>query len=487
MLMKKANIHVTTTTKIGKISPLIYGHFAEHIGGVIYDGIWVGKNSEIPNIEGYRADVLDAFKKVRPSVIRWPGGCFAETYNWRDGIGEERPTRLSWWTSQDGLYETNEFGLHEFIGFCRLVGAEPYIAINTTSMTPMDARDLVDYCNSPRGTTSLAIQREKNGSPEPFAIKYFGIGNENWGGGGTMSAEQYAYEYRKYSATVRNADKNAILVAGGANYHSDEWAKTFLSYLKESYGTPVAMDAFSFHYYFSGKDDVNFSEQEWTETVESAQKTESFIKRLTDIIDAAGLEKKPELYIDEWGAMYKSGVGAKEKNQLFRQQCTMRDAVVSALTLNLFNNYAAMIKMANVAQISNCLTSLFLTDGKAFLKTPVYHIFDMFSSHQDAEALLSEALDKEISVSASEKDGSITVTLANLSCCEDKEINLLIDGNNARIGEITLLSANNPCSINDFDEPNRISPKTETASLQTAIVLPRASVVKISLKREEKE
>jgi len=480
--MKKINLSIKTGEKIGCISPLIYGHFAEHIGGVIYDGIWVGKNSNIPSIYGYRVDVLEAFKKISPSVIRWPGGCFAETYSWRDGIGESRPTRLSWWTNQDGLYETNEFGLHEFVGFCRLVGAEPYIAINTTSMTPMDARDLVDYCNSPKGSTTLAKEREKNGSPEPFGIKYFGIGNENWGGGGTMSAEQYAYEYRKYSAVVRNADKNAVLVAGGANFHSDEWAKTFLSYLTESYGTPVAMDAFSFHYYFSGNDDVSFSEQEWKQTVESALRTEDFIKRLTDIIEKSGIEKKPELYIDEWGAMYKKGVGAKEKNQLYRQQCTMRDAVVSALTLNLFNNYSDIVKMANVAQISNCLTSLFLTDGEKFLKTPVYHVFDMFKEHQGADAIKVDFEDNELSVSASVKEEKLTVTVANLSCFEEKRISLFADIVAEKRGELTLLSAEELCDVNSFDTPDRISPKTEIVDLSKPIPLPRASVIKITLK-----
>ena len=484
--MKNTQINVSLNKKIGEISPLIYGHFAEHIGGVIYDGIWVGKNSDIPNVDGYRLDVVEAFRKIKPSVIRWPGGCFAETYNWRDGIGKGRPVRTSWWTSQDGRYETNEFGLHEFIGFCRLVGAEPYISINTTSMTPLDARDLVDYCNSPCGTTTLAAQREKNGAAEPFNVKYFGIGNENWGGGGTMSAEQYAYEYRKYSAVVRNAARDAVLVAAGANFHSDEWSKIFLSYLTESYGTPVAIDAFSFHYYFGGKDDVNFSEDEWKETVDSALKTEDFLKRLSDIIDKSGLEKKPELYIDEWGAMYKNGVDAKNKNQLFRQQCSMRDAVVSALTLNLFNNYSATVKMANVAQISNCLTALFLTDGKNFLKTPVYHVFDMYKEHQGAAAVKVDSDDTELSVSASLSGEILTVTAANLSYYDEKNISLLIDGISQETADVTLLTAGGPCYINSFDEPDRITPKSEKLNLNKGITLPRASVVKITLKIGER-
>lgn len=184
--MKKTKIRVMINEQIGDISPLIYGHFAEHIGGVIYGGIWVRKNSSIPNVNGLRLDIIEKLKLISPSVIRWPGGCFAECYDWRDGIGEDRPIRPSLWTRDDGLYERNEFGTHEFMELCALVGAEPYLAVNVTSQTPMDARNWMDYCNSPAGKTTLALEREKNGSKEPFDVKFIGVGNEYWGGGGNI-------------------------------------------------------------------------------------------------------------------------------------------------------------------------------------------------------------------------------------------------------------------------------------------------------------
>jgi len=465
---------------IGKISPLIYGHFIEHIGGVVYGGIWVGKNSKVPNINGFRLDIVNKLREISPAVIRWPGGCFAEVYNWRDGVGQKRPIRPSWWTFKDGLYENNEFGTHEFIDFCSLVGAEPYLAVNATSLTPMDARNWVDYCNSPVGTSDLALEREKNGSPEPFNVKFFGIGNENWGGGGTMTAMQYALEYRKYSCVLRNIAPEAKLVAAGANFHSDEWARTFLSGMKECYGTPPALDAISLHYYFPGNDDVDFSKEEWDFTIAGARKTEDYIKKLIKLIEDAELKNEVKLYIDEWGAMYGNGIGAKEKNQLYRQEATMRDAVVTALSLNIFNNYADRVEMANIAQLANCLSSLFLTDGDKCITTPIYHVFDMYKEHKAATAVSIRCDDGEISASASITGSKITVTLANLSYSEDKKIMLDIE-KEVKSAELTLLSADDPHDVNDFDAPDRIIPRKVDYIKNAPILLPKASVIKLTL------
>ncbi len=479
--MKKSKITVKINEQIGTISPLIYGHFAEQIGGVIYGGIWVGKDSSIPNANGLRLDMLEKLKRIAPSVIRWPGGCFAECYDWRDGIGERRPVRPSWWTRDDGLYESNEFGTHEFMELCALVGAEPYLAVNVTSRTPMDARNWIDYCNAPTGATTLAKEREKNGSKEPFDVKFIGVGNENWGGGGTMCAEQYAWEYRKYATVLRNISPKAKLIAGAANYHSIHWAKTFLECIKEGYGTPVQVDGISFHYYFTGGDDVDFDEGGWNGLIENAKKTEHHIKELIDLLGEQGKQGQIKLYIDEWGAMYGSGVDAKEKNQLFRQQATMRDAVAAAIGLNIFNNYCNAVEMANIAQLTNCLSSLFLTDEKKCIETPIYHVFDMFQSHQGAKAFRVECDDEDISASASHKDGKILLTFANLSYSEDKELSIDLADINADQATLTLLSSNDLNAYNDFQAPDRITPTRIEISLSDGIVIPRGSVAAISI------
>ena len=190
--MKK--LYLMYPQKKGKIAPEVYGHFTEHIGGVFYDGLWVGKDSEIPNVKGFRKEIIDKLRAIKAPVVRWPGGCYAEVYDWRDGIGEERPSRISWWTTWDNRYEPNTVGTHEFMDFCEAVGAAAYIASNLTSVTPLHARNWMDYCLSPRGTTALAKEREKNGHPEPFNVPFWGVGNENWGGGGNMEPEYYAME-----------------------------------------------------------------------------------------------------------------------------------------------------------------------------------------------------------------------------------------------------------------------------------------------------
>lgn len=474
-----------TDKKIGTISPLLYGHFAEHIGGVIYDGLWVGKDSEIPNIHGFRLDLIEKLKRISPSVIRWPGGCFAETYDWRDGIGDDRPVRPTWWTRQDGLYENNAFGTHEFMELCTLVGAEPYLAINATSLTPMDARNWVDYCNSPAGTTTLAAQREKNGAKDPFDVKFLGIGNENWGGGGTMCAAQYAWEYRKYATIVRNAAPNAKIIAGAANQHSIQWTEAFLETLNETYGTPVQVDAISHHYYFSDAEDVGFSKEGWDKLIGKAKKIEEDIQTLIALLEKEGRRDQIKIYLDEWGSMHSKGVNAKEKNQLFRQQVTQRDAVAVALTFNIFHRYCYAVEMANIAQLVNCLSSLFLTDGEKCIETPVYHVFDMYRAHQGAEAVQVDTSDSEISVSASVKDGGMLLTLANLSFSEDKEISLNLGPDWSSCGTAVMLCPESPLDYNDFDAPDRVHPVQQKCDIRHPIALPRGAVVAVSVRERE--
>lgn len=480
--MGKSKVCIFTDQPIGTIAPEIYGHFAEHIGGVVYDGIWVGKNSPIPNVEGFRKELVEKFRAISPSVIRWPGGCFAEVYNWRDGVGENRPVRPSWWTKMDTRYETNEVGTHEFVRFCELVGAKPYFAVNITSLTPSDARDWVDYCTSPRGSTTLAKEREKNGHAEPFVIPYWGIGNENWGGGGTMTAAQYALRYRYYATVLHNVTGKSKLVAGACSVHSDRWAEAFATCLEEKAGTPVPVHAVSLHHYCSGGDALAFDKNDWETLLKSAQEMEGYITRHREIF-AAHNRKDIKLYIDEWGCMHPKGSEVSQEKYLYEQQSTMRDAVIAAYNLNLFNNNCDFVKMANIAQIVNCLHALFLANGEKFTLTPTYYVYDMFKNHQGAECMKTSVDDEKLSVSASKKGDVWTITLANLSCEDDKQIELSLLGFDGKVRSITAttLGDGDMHAHNTFEQPNAVLPNVKKAYISQPIVLPKASVVSLEV------
>ena len=425
--MKK--IYLVYPSKKGTIAPEIYGHFTEHIGGVIYDGIWVGKDSEIPNIKGFRKDIIEKLKKIKAPVIRWPGGCYAETYDWRDGIGENRPTRKNWWYYQDKRTEPNEVGTHEFMDFCEAVGAKAYFAANLTTSTPLHIRNWMDYCLSPKGSTTLSEERAQNGHPEPFNIPFWGVGNENWGGGGNMTPDFYANEFRRYSTIMQNMDGDVELYACGANGEDFDWTDGVMRNLRSFLKT---MHGYSIHYYCGfgvDEDPVNFTADGWNKLIKQAALMEDIIKRNWNIICGYGMEKYSKLVIDEWGCWHKEGSGPSKGANLFEQQSTMRDAMVTALTLNIFNNHCDKIRMANVAQLVNNLHALFLSAGENCITTPSYHVFDMYTEHQGAVAIETvipenDVLESSLSVSASVKDNKTLITIGNLSCTEDVEFTL---------------------------------------------------------------
>lgn len=480
-------IYVVAPEKIGHVNPEIYGHFSELIGGVFYDGMWVGKNSAVPNIRGFRKDLVEKLKAIKPAVLRWPGGCFAETYNWRDGIGDNRPVRPNWWTFQDGRYERNEVGIHEFMDLCDIIGAKAYIAVNITSITPMEARNFMDYCLSPRGATTLALEREANGHAEPFDIAYWGIGNENWGGGGNMTPEYYALEYRRFATVLKNICGNrSKLILGGADASDYNWTHGIMRTLENCYTT---VDGMSFHYYCrEGGDAVNYNSDEWYKLIGNAMRIDELIKRHYSITVGHGMQNKAKLVIDEWGCWHPDASGPSKGYNLYEQQSTMRDAVIAALTLNTFNNYSNIIMMANVAQICNNIQSLFLAGGDKCIVTPTYHVFDMFKDHQGGEALRvviedNDELESKLSASATEKEGMLTVTLANLSYDNDAEVELSVLGHNGEMGkcEVTVLAADDVHSHNTFEKPCTVVPCCKAVDSNEKIKVPHGSVVKISM------
>ena len=476
-------IYLMYPKKIGTIAPEIYGHFAEHIGGVMYDGLWVGKDSKIPNIKGFRKDIIERLRAIKAPVIRWPGGCYAETYDWRDGIGKERPVRLNWWTVYDGRFEPNEVGTHEFMDLCEAVGAKAYLAANLTSVTPLHIRNWMDYCHSPKGSTALALEREKNGHPEPFDVAYWGVGNENWSGGGNMTPEFYANECRRYAKLMRNVTVEPELYICGENATDFDWTDGVMRNLRNS---EKHLDGYSMHYYCVNETDpLKFTGEEWDMLIEMAVKMEDIIIRNWNIICGYDMQDCAKLVIDEWGCWHPDGSGPSKGYNRHEQQNTMRDAMVAALTLNIFNNHCDKIRMANVAQVVNNLHSLFLAGGENCVATPTYYVFDMYKEHQGADTIQTvvtnnEEITSSVSVSASVKDGKTTVTIGNLSYKEDVEIFLEGVGENlAEVAKAKLLYADDIHSHNTFEQPYAVIPKDIEIDLRKQFTIPKAGIISI--------
>jgi len=490
--MKK--IYLVYPKKLGTIAPEIYGHFSEHIGGVFYDGLWVGRDSDIPNIRGFRKDLVEKLRAINPPVLRWPGGCYAEIYDWRDGIGENRPMRPNWWTPNDNRYESNEVGTHEFLDLCEMIGAKPYFAANITAVTPMHLRNWMDYCLSPRGTTTLALEREANGHPEPYVIPFWGVGNENWGGGGGMRPEYYADEFRRYSEVMGNiADIPAIrdnhggpieLYACGNCADDYHWTHGFVASTVRS---NRKMRGFAMHYYCgSAGDPLTFTEVEWTQMMVQAQRMEEIILRNWNIICGHNMQEYCKLVVDEWGCWHPDGSGPSKGYNLFEQQSTMRDAMVTALTLNIFNRHCDKVRMANAAQLVNNLHCCFLAGGENCITTPTYHVFAMYKDHQGAEAIDAVVTENDdfassISVSASVKDGKTLVTIGNLSCTEDVEI--LLEGVGlafAAKGTARLLANEDMHAHNTFGAPETVVPVEFEFDPTQPLTIPKAGIVALS-------
>ncbi|MFH5183468.1 alpha-N-arabinofuranosidase [Paenibacillus sp. TAB 01] len=501
-------IGIRLDEEIGRIHPHIYGHFVEHLGGVVYDGIWVGEDSDIPNIKGFRQELVEKLKEIQPAVIRWPGGCFAETYDWRDGIGprEQRPVTVNWWYMNDGKIESNQVGSHEFVEFCRLVSAEPYFAVNATTTTVLEARNWIEYCNMEQGMTTLALKREKNGSPEPFNVKYWGLGNENWGGGGCMTPEDYCHIYRKYAIISKSVGPELQFIACGPYEGIPEWTEKFWAKYKEMYtvGRIAPMYGYSLHYYVTNTgamgSELEYTGPQWYEMMRVGLDIEPFLQSQYAMLQAALPAHPVGLVVDEWGVWHQLyGKHPQPGKYLYEQAGTMREAVLAALTLNIFNRHCDKVVMANVAQLVNCIHSLFLAKGSACVATTSYYVFDMYKVHQNAASLQTEVEGKHItytiegesyeipaiSCSASVKDDVLAVTLANLSVEDDQDVLIhLYAGQYTGTGTMHVLSSPSPKDGNSFEEPYKVTPVEQAiapAGSELTVTVPKASVVLLKL------
>lgn len=498
---KQAELILNWKKSKGTISPMLYGHFAEHIGGVFYDGIWVGEDSPVENIHGFRKAFIESFRKLHPPVLRWPGGCFAETYDWRDGIGprEKRPRRAGWWYYEDRRVETNQVGTHEFMELCRLVGAKPYIAANMTTTTPLSIRNWMEYCNLPAGETTLSDERAANGSPGPFGVEYWGIGNENWGGGGHMTPEKCVQEYLRYSTVCRSLglpEQKYILC--GANGHDYAWTRRVMQECRAQLGTEAPAWGLGTHYYCqTAGTPQNFTGEQWYQQLFQADRMREIIQNHRAAMEEFDPDCRMGLVIDEWGCWHQEGTGPSKGRNLFEQQSTMRDAMVAALTLNLFNNSCDVVWMANVAQLCNNLHSLYLAGGEHLAETPNYHVFHMFQTHMGARQIHTEVncetLQEDgfrpletLSASVSETAERITLTLANLDRENPQCVRLLdADGQCTGSGTMTILQHEDLHACNTFEAPRTVVPVQRPVTLAKggSVEVPPAGIVSIVLKK----
>ncbi len=477
------------------ISRYIYGQFSEHLGRGIYDGVWVGENSKIPNVRGIRTDVVTALKAIKVPVIRWPGGCFADEYHWRDGIGprDQRPVRKNnWWA---GSPETNQFGTHEFMDFAEQVGADPYISINVGSSNPTEMREWVEYMTS-TGQDTLANERRKNGHDGAWKIPVLGFGNEAWGCGGEMTPEFYSNELRRYSGFYhRNSENPTIRVASGANSTDYNWTDVVMKNASRS------IDALSLHYYTIPKGNwdhkgaaTGFSEQEWTDTFVQTLRMDEMITKHSATMDTYDPKKRVGLFVDEWGTWYDVEKGT-EPGHLY-QLNTLRDGVLAAANFNIFHHHADRVRLTAIAQTINVLQAMILTKDDQIALTPTYYAYKMYVPFQDSTALPLDITaptftmgDKTIpafNISAAKgKDGKVYIGIANMDPNDDVALSLDLGTLVAKSVSGQVMTAPKMDAYNDIGKPATVAPvdykgaKLKDHTLSLAI--PAKSVVVVQL------
>ncbi|RYY59246.1 MAG: alpha-N-arabinofuranosidase [Chitinophagaceae bacterium] len=491
-------VSIDVTKSKDRINRNIYGHFSEHLGRCIYDGLYVGDNNKtIPNKDGIRLDVIAALKKLKVPVLRWPGGCFADTYHWKDGVGPKasRPSMLNvWWGNTK---EDNSFGTNEFLNMCEELGAEPYLSGNVGSGTPGELSDWIKYTTHPNKSSPMPEMREANGRSTPWKVKFWGLGNEAWGCGGNMKPEYYANIYRQYATFMTSAsNKDTIYkIASGANGDDYHWTEVLMRDLP-----PNMFDALGLHHYsvinWNKKGSATgFTEQEYFSTMKQALKMEELITKHSAIMDKYDPLKKKHLAVDEWGGWYDVEPGTNPA--FLYQQNTMRDAMIAGSSLNIFNNHADRVKMANLAQIVNVLQAVILTEGDKIVLTPTYHVMEMYNVHQDAMMLPlkvtgtdyvlgSEKL-KAVNVSASlDANGLTHISLVNIDPRKEHTVTINVTGASYQAVAGRILKAATMNDYNSFQSPEKIKPAAFNGATlsknKLTVRIPATSVVVLELK-----
>ncbi len=487
--MHTASITVHLQQPIATIQPQLHGQFIEHLGTCIYDGIWVGEPSPIPNINGIRRSVVEALQRIRPPVIRWPGGCFADGYHWEDGIGprDQRPVRVANRWGADEL-EPNSFGIHEFLELCRLVGAEPWLNGNLGGGTPSELSAWVEYCNYPGGTT-ISQQRVANGAPEPFGVRYWGIGNESWDCGGKFRPDSYADEYKRFESHFPRFHNQApFLIACGPDGNKPAeniaWTEGFFKRLREWrwprihgydahfytwnmrwHGWPIQVESIA-------GTATDYTAEQWYQLLAASLEIEDLILQQRALLDDVDPDRAIGLVIGEWGVWHPPTPGQPP----LWQQSALRDGLIAALTLDVFHRHADKVVMATLAQTVNVLHALLLTDGERVVLTPSYHVFEMYQGHRGGQSVRVEFAAESIRIAASDheqhlpllqgsasvKDGLLTLSVVNLHADEPVEATIRIAGADAGATDVATLSHTDLRAHNTFDQPAMVVSQRET-------------------------
>jgi alpha-N-arabinofuranosidase len=492
------SIEILMDEPIGRIAPEFHGQFTEHLGGCIYDGIWVGENSKIPNEGGIRKALVDRMRQMEVPVDRWPGGCFADSYNWRDGIGTqaERPVRTNFWANTRELrnapdgpqkYEPNTFGTPEFMRFCQLAGAKPYFAANVRSLTPFDFYQWVEYCNSPAGSTTLATQRAADGSKDPYNVLYWGVGNESWGCGGNFTPQEYATEFRRFTTWMANFGLRLHLIGSGPGTAIDEpavdWTRGLFEGLAAKGRDQIAkMWGLSLHYYCwttGNGSSIDFDVPGWYQMLWQADAMDSILPKHWLAMGELDTEHHVKLVVDEWGAWHKGPSIAP--SYLFSYPPSLRNALVTGITLDIFNRHAEKLAMCNAAQLINNIHTSFLALEDRFTVTPIFWVFDMYKAHRGGHSLRFVADAPSISYSYEGKSKSLwglagsaslhqkkkklVVTVVNPHASEERTTEIVLRGASARSGKATVLTHSDIHAHNTFEHPDAVHPTEAPANV----------------------
>lgn len=477
------------------ISKQIYGHFAEHLGRCVYGGFYVGENSKIPNTAGVRNDVVAALKKLKIANLRWPGGCFADTYHWKDGIGpkDKRPSIVNtWW---GGVTENNSFGTHDFLNMCELIDTDPYLAGNVGSGTVQELTDWVQYVNF-AGESPMSSLRKLNGREKPWNVKYWGVGNEAWGCGGNMQPEYYADIYRKYATFMTGWTEGGIFrIASGANSADYNWTEVLMKNIPRNMVSGVALHHYSVIDWNKKGPATGFTEDQYFTTMQRALQMDSLVIKHSAIMDKYDPNKRVALVVDEWGGWY--DVEPSTNPGFLYQQNTMRDAMIAGVTLNIFHNHCDRVRMANLAQTINVLQAVLLTNEEKMILTPTYHVMEMYNVHQDAKLLPITIKTKDyalgnkklpaVSCSASKDSLGVThISLVNIDAKNAQDITVNLKGGKYSGVTGRILASGKIQDYNTFENPDKVKPAAFSgASLKgssLAVKLPPCSVVVLELK-----
>lgn len=474
------------------ISRDIFGQFVEHLGEGVYGGIWVGKDSAIPNVRGIRSDVVAALRAIRVPVVRWPGGCFADQYNWRHGIGPQsgRVSTVNMWGN---VIEPNSFGTDEFLDFIDQINSEAYISVNVGSGSPAEAAAWLEYMTTDQPTT-LGKQRAANGHPAPYRIKYLGLGNENWGCGGGMNADEYDSAMKRFGTFAKNLNpaQNGVVpfvkspaamrqIAVGPGDDKTDYTEAVMKAWKQKAPYSWDIDGISLHYYTGGKAGVlqspsaGFGEDEYAASLRNTLRMDQLITANSAVMDRFDPERKISLAVDEWGIWTSPIPGT---NFMFmRQHGSLRDGIVAALNFNIFARHAERVRMANIAQMANVIQSLILTDGPRMVLTPTYHVHRLYLPFQDAQRLEASftagiyrtgdiTLPQVDGIAARGKDGKVWLAVTNLDAVRSVDLRADVKGVTASSAIGELLTAPAVDSGNTFDKPDLVTPQPVRYSAQ---------------------